>query len=194
MAKKSMSQQAVSLVAPVMPAPVASVVTSRWGSRLFILVVPFLLATGVLTISWDNGVPTVNFDRARAWIVGKQVEQQAMRAVEEYEKLGPQTGGQTGGQTQGWGQPQTSQWQPQSSYPAQQQAAGQPYQQPSAQPSYPQQYRPQQYGMQPYGGQPYAPQQSSPQAYPQQYAPQQYAPQPYAPQQMAQPYGAPAYR
>jgi hypothetical protein len=32
---------------------------------------PFLLATGVLTISWNNGISTVGFNRARALLVGQ---------------------------------------------------------------------------------------------------------------------------
>ena len=86
--KQTMAQRAVGLASPVLPAPVAKVIGTRWGSRLFILLVPFLLATGVLTISWNNGIPSVNFDRARAMIVGQQVgqrvESEARRAAQEY--------------------------------------------------------------------------------------------------------------
>ena len=86
--KKTIAQRAVGLASPVLPAPVAKVVGTRWGSRLFILLVPFLLATGVLTISWNNGIPSVNFDRARALLVGQQVSQrvesEARRAAQEF--------------------------------------------------------------------------------------------------------------
>ena len=59
--KKTVAQRAVGLAAPVMPAPVAKVVGTRWGARLFLLLLPFLLATGIITISWTNGLPMVSF-------------------------------------------------------------------------------------------------------------------------------------
>lgn len=103
--KKSMTQQAVGLAATMMPAPVAKVVGTRWGSRLFILLLPFLLATGILTISWNNGIPSVSFDRTRALAVGQQaakrVEQETMRVAQgarEPEALAASPGG--------WGAPQ----------------------------------------------------------------------------------------
>lgn len=126
--KKTVAQRAVGLAAPVLPMPVAKVVTTRWGSRLFILLLPFLFATGVLTISWNNGIPTLNFDRARAWFVGQQVgqrvEQEALEAAQ-----------------QGWGQAQPTSWQqPAAQQPGYQQQYPQPqYQQPYQQPYAPQQ-------------------------------------------------------
>lgn len=136
--KKTMAQQAVSLASPVMPAPVAKLAGTRWGSRLFILVVPFLFATGVLTISWNHGIPTVNFDRARAWLVGQQVservQQEAVRVAENVRDQQAASGAQSG-----WGQAQPASWQ------------GQPaYQQPYQQPAYQQPYQPQQ-AAQPWG-------------------------------------------
>ena len=136
--KKTVAQRAVGLATPVLPMPVAKVVTTRWGSRLFLLLVPFLLATGVLTISWNNGIPSLNFDRARAWVVGQQVGQRVeQEAREAAQGLAP-----TGAQ-QGWGQAQPTSWQ----QPAVQQPG---YQQQYPQPQYPQPYQ-----------QPYAPQQAA---------------------------------
>lgn len=128
--KKTMAQHAVGLAAPVMPAPVAKIVGTRWGSRLFILLLPFLFATGVLTISWNNGIPTVNFNRARAWFVGQQVgqrvEQEALRVAQDVREQQAPAGAQ-----QGWGQPQPTSWQGQTVYP---QSYQQPvYQQPAYQ-------------------------------------------------------------
>jgi hypothetical protein len=129
--KKTIAQRAVGLASPVLPAPVAKVAGTRWGSRLFILLVPFLLATGVLTISWNNGIPSVNFDRARAWVVGQQVSQrvesEARRAAQEYQ-----------GQQQGTASQQPAyEQQPQSWQPApQQQYQPQYHQQPQYQPQY----------------------------------------------------------
>ena len=146
--KKTVAQRAVGLATPVLPAPVAKVVGTRWGSRLFILLVPFLLATGVLTISWNNGIPTVNFDRARAWVVGQQVGQQveseALRAARQYQGQQPQPG-------QSYQQPVYQQppqsWQqapqqaPQQQYQPQYQGYQQPAPQQAAQPFGPRAYR-----------------------------------------------------
>lgn len=126
--KKTMTQQALGLATPMMPAPVAKVVGTRWGSRLFILMLPFLFATGVLTISWNNGIPTVNFDRARAWIVGKQVgqqvEQQAVRVAQDVRERQAAAGTQSA-----WGKAQPTSQQAQPTY----QQSYQPYQQPAYQ-------------------------------------------------------------
>jgi hypothetical protein len=146
--KKTIAQQAVSLASPVLPAPVAKVVGTRWGSMLFVLLVPFLFATGVLTISWNNGIPTVNFDRARAMIVGQdvgeRVQQEAVRVAQDVRErqaaagmqsagpraLGPQSfGPQSAGPQSAWGQAQPASWQGQPVYqqPLQPQPAAQPW-------------------------------------------------------------------
>ncbi|MFM9057957.1 MAG: hypothetical protein ACKOSQ_02330 [Planctomycetaceae bacterium] len=121
--KKTVAQRAVGLASPVMPAPVAQVIGTRWGSRLFILLLPFLLATGVLTITWNNGIPSVNFDRARAWVVGEQVgrqaEQEALRVAQDWrERQAAATGASAAPAVpqQAWGQPQRVAWQGQPAY------------------------------------------------------------------------------
>jgi hypothetical protein len=146
--KKSMVQHAVGLAAPMLPAPVAKVAGTRWGSRLLILLLPFLFATGVLTISWNNGIPTVNFDRARALIVGQQVgervQEEAVRVAQDVRERQGLTGPQTSGmqpvarqpatsQSQ-WGQAQPTSWQgqPASQQPWQPQRQ-QSFQQPASQ-------------------------------------------------------------
>ena len=151
--KKTYAQRAVGLASPVLPAPVAKVIGTRWGSRLFILLVPFLLATGVLTISWNNGIPSVNFDRARAMVVGQQVgqrvETEARRAAQEYNSQQQQQQGATSQQPAYEQQPQSWQPAPQQQY--------QPQYQPQPQPQYQQQYQgyqqppPQQQATQPFG-------------------------------------------
>lgn len=145
--KKTMAQQAVGLAAPMLPAPVAKVAGSRWGSRLLILLLPFLFATGVLTISWNNGIPTVNFDRAKALIVGQKVgervQQEAVRVAQDVRERqeamsGPQSNGTQPASTQSqWGQAQPTSWQGQpayqQSYQPQRQQPQQTYQQPAYQ-------------------------------------------------------------
>ena len=135
--KKTMAQRAVGLAAVAMPAPVAKVAGTRWGSRLFILLLPILFATGVLTISWNNGMPTVNFDRARAWFVGRgvgqQVEQQALRVAQEVREQRAPAEAQ-----QGWGPVQSTSWQGQPATPQPQQPVYRPQQavQPWGAPTY----------------------------------------------------------
>ena len=142
--KKTYAQRAVGLASPVLPAPVAKVIGTRWGSRLFILLVPFLLATGVLTISWNNGIPSVNFDRARAMVVGQQVgqrvESEARRAAQEYNSQQQQQGA-TSPQPAYEQQPQSWQPAPQQQHQPQYQQQYQGYQQPP----------PQQQATQPFG-------------------------------------------
>jgi hypothetical protein len=99
--KKTIAQQAIGLASPVLPAPVAKIAGTRWGSRLLILLLPFLFATGVLTISWNNGIPTVNFDRARALLVGQQVgervQQEAVRVAQDVRERQAMSGPQSMG-------------------------------------------------------------------------------------------------
>jgi len=148
--KKTIAQQALGLAAPVLPAPVAKVAGTRWGSRLLILLLPFLFATGVLTVSWNNGIPTVNFDRARALFVGQQVgervQQEVVRVAQDVQErqatTGPQSVAAQPASTQSqWGQAQPAAWQGQPAYqqpsqPHRQQSFQQPAYQP--QPAVPQ--------------------------------------------------------
>ncbi|MFM8579847.1 MAG: hypothetical protein ACKOCN_13750 [Planctomycetaceae bacterium] len=80
--KKTLAQQVVGLAAVGLPAPARDVVASRWGSRLVLVLVPILLASGVLSIYWVNGVPQVSINKDRAVEVGKEVQQEAFRAAE----------------------------------------------------------------------------------------------------------------
>lgn len=82
--KKSIAQQAVGLATMGMPAPVQKVATSRWGTRLLLLAIPILLATGVLSIRWVNGLPSFSFNADRAAVVGQQVESEARRAAAQF--------------------------------------------------------------------------------------------------------------
>ncbi|MFM7075274.1 MAG: hypothetical protein ACKO3G_04315 [Planctomycetaceae bacterium] len=146
--KKTVAQRAVGLAAPVMPAPVAKVVGTRWGARLFLLLLPFLLATGIITISWTNGLPMVSFDWARALVVGRRVgEDVGQKALDAAQDLrGQDLFGREAEipASQGWGEAQPTawqqaptQWQPQPASP--QPFPGQPQQ--AAQPAAPRAYR-----------------------------------------------------
>jgi hypothetical protein len=123
--KKSVTQQAIGLATMGMPAPVQQVATSRWGSRLLLLLVPILLATGVLSIRWVNGLPSFSFNADRAAVVGQKVELEARRAAAQLAAQG--------------GMPQAATGQPAAQYQTYQPAYQQPPQQQLYQPAYPQQ-------------------------------------------------------
>jgi hypothetical protein len=63
-----------------MPQPVRSVLGSRLGSLLLIILAPILVVTGVISIQWDSGVPKVSIDRERA----KEIK---VKAVDSLQKL-----------------------------------------------------------------------------------------------------------
>lgn len=86
--KKSYTQRAVGLATSWMPKPLADFFATPLGTTLFLLGAPFLLATGVISIQWSNGLPSVTFNRQQAVVVGQRVEQQveleARRAAANY--------------------------------------------------------------------------------------------------------------
>lgn len=80
--RTSYSQHIAGLATMGMPAPVQKVATSKWGSKLLLLLVPILIATGVITVSFSGGLPSITFNKERAAAVGQQVTQEAWRAAE----------------------------------------------------------------------------------------------------------------
>ena len=85
--KQPFAQQLLGIVTYGMPAPVRQVVTSRWVSMLIIIVVPALVLTGIVTISWTGGRPSFTVNKQRAEQVEREVEQQATRAAQELRSL-----------------------------------------------------------------------------------------------------------
>jgi hypothetical protein len=85
--KQTFAQQFLGIVTYGMPAPVRQVVTSRWVSTLIIIVVPALVLTGIVTISWTGGRPSFTVNKQRAEQVERDVEQQATRAARELRSL-----------------------------------------------------------------------------------------------------------
>jgi len=78
----SYSQRIAQVATLGMPAPVQKIATSRLGSRLLLLMIPILIATGIITVSFSGGMPTVTFNRDRAQAVGRELEAEALRAAE----------------------------------------------------------------------------------------------------------------
>jgi len=85
--KQTFAQQFLGIVTYGMPAPVRQIVTSRWVSTLIIIVVPALVLTGIVTISWTGGRPNFTVNKQRAEQVEREVEQQATRAAQELRSL-----------------------------------------------------------------------------------------------------------
>ena len=85
--KQTFAQQLLGIVTYGMPAPVRQIVTSRWVSTLIIIVVPALVLTGIVTISWTGGRPNFTVNKQRAEQVEREVEQQATRAAQELRSL-----------------------------------------------------------------------------------------------------------
>lgn len=80
--QKSMAQQVMGVATMGMPAPVQQVASSKMGSRLLLLIVPVLVASGILTISWSGGLPSFSINHQRAAEVGEQVRSEAIKAAE----------------------------------------------------------------------------------------------------------------
>jgi len=81
-AKTSVSQQIAGMATMGLPAPVQKVASSKWGSRLLLVLVPFLVASGIITISFSGGLPTVNVNQDRAAAVGRDLRDEAFKAAE----------------------------------------------------------------------------------------------------------------
>jgi hypothetical protein len=84
--KSSYSQKLVGLATMGMPAPVQKVAGSRLGSKLLLLVIPILIATGVITVSFSGGIPSFTFHKDRAIVVGREAEARAIKAAERIEQ------------------------------------------------------------------------------------------------------------
>jgi flagellar basal body-associated protein FliL len=85
--KQTFSQQIIGLVTYVMPAPVRQVLTSRWVSLLIVVVVPILIASGVVSLSWNGSRPGFSLNERRAEQVEREAEQETLRAAKELRSL-----------------------------------------------------------------------------------------------------------
>lgn len=74
--KKTLAQSVTGMATSWMPKPVADFFATPFGAMVFMVVAPFLLATGVITVTWSNGLPSISFNRDRAVVVGQRIEQQ----------------------------------------------------------------------------------------------------------------------
>ena len=77
--KPTLSQNLVGVATVGMPPPVRSVLGSRLGALLVIIILPILVITGVVSIQWNSGVPKISIDRERA----KEVRTEAVDSLEK---------------------------------------------------------------------------------------------------------------
>jgi hypothetical protein len=86
--KTSMTQQIAGMATMGLPAPVQKVAASKWGSKLLLIAVPILIASGIISISFTGGMPTVNVNRERAAAVGRDLSAEAYKAAERVRDYG----------------------------------------------------------------------------------------------------------
>jgi hypothetical protein len=86
--KASVTQQIAGIATMGMPAPVQKVASSRWGSKFLLIAVPILIASGIISISFTGGFPTVNVNRERAAAVGRDLTTEAYKAAERVRDYG----------------------------------------------------------------------------------------------------------
>jgi hypothetical protein len=86
--KETYAQKVVGLATVGLPSPVQTVAKSRWGSRILLLLIPALVATGVISISWSGGLPSITVNKDRAAVVGQEVRQEALKAAERVKQYG----------------------------------------------------------------------------------------------------------
>jgi hypothetical protein len=86
--KTSVTQQIAGIATMGMPAPVQKVASSKWGSKLLLIAVPVLIASGIISITFSGGMPTVNVNRDRAAAVGRDLTTEAYKAAERVRDYG----------------------------------------------------------------------------------------------------------
>ncbi|MCO6456270.1 MAG: endonuclease/exonuclease/phosphatase family protein [Pirellulaceae bacterium] len=72
------------MAAIALPAPARAVVSSRWGSRLAVLLLPLLIAGGVITLDWSDGVPKLRLNPEKTAEVKQKVAAGAEQLKEKF--------------------------------------------------------------------------------------------------------------
>ena len=86
--KTSYTQQLAGVATMGLPAPVQKVATSKLGSKILLLLIPILIASGVITITFSGGMPTINVNKDRAAAVGRNLETEAYKAAQRVKQYG----------------------------------------------------------------------------------------------------------
>ncbi len=71
--KKSLSQTVVAAGTTGMPSPVRKILGTRMVATLVVIAVPLLLASGLVKVNFDNGIPRFTINQPRAAEVKKDV-------------------------------------------------------------------------------------------------------------------------
>ncbi len=80
--KTTYSQQIAGIATMGLPAPVQKVASSKYGSKILLLLIPLLVASGIITISFTGGMPKINVNQDRAAAVGRDLQAEAYKAAE----------------------------------------------------------------------------------------------------------------
>lgn len=86
--KTSYTQQLAGVATMGLPAPVQKVATSKLGSKILLILIPFLIASGVITITFSGGMPTINVNKDRAAAVGRDLQTEAYKAAQKVKQYG----------------------------------------------------------------------------------------------------------
>ncbi len=90
--KLTVPQKIVSTATLAMPAPVQNLLSNRIVAFLVVLLVPLMLATGVATISWENGSPKFSISQEKA----EKVKDMTVQKIHEVRKEKPGSSPDTG--------------------------------------------------------------------------------------------------
>jgi len=86
--KTSYTQQLAGVATMGLPAPVQKVATSKLGSKILLILIPVLIASGVITITFSGGMPTINVNKDRAAAVGRDLQTEAFKAAQKVKQYG----------------------------------------------------------------------------------------------------------
>lgn len=77
--RPTVAQSIIGVATAGMPQPVRSVLANRSVATLITIALPILLVTGIITIQWDKGLPTISVDQQRA----KEIKAQAAESLQK---------------------------------------------------------------------------------------------------------------
>lgn len=80
--RKTLAQRIVRTVSFGLPEPVRERISGPWTSLAVLVLLPLLMALGVVQISWNGGQPAVSVNRERASEVRQELRQE-LEAFEE---------------------------------------------------------------------------------------------------------------
>lgn len=85
----TIAQKFVKVVTFALPTPIQKVLSNRIVAFLFVLLLPFLLATGLASITWEDGMPKFSINKEKA----EKAKEMTVQRIHEFrdEKLGTST-------------------------------------------------------------------------------------------------------